>query len=66
MPFQLSSVVNLVSDAEKLYDLFLTYNGTTHKVEINHAALDTPEAAKETLVNAVGALLDAYVSTKAG
>lgn len=64
MQFQLSSITHLAADAEKIVSLFLTYNGQTHNVTFNHDSLATPEAAKDTLVTAVGALLDAYVSTK--
>lgn len=63
MSFQLSSVINVVSAAEKIVSLFLTYNGQTHTVTFNQNALSTPEAAKDTLVTAVGSLLDAYVAT---
>lgn len=64
MQFQLSSVVNAVSTAEKIVSLFLTYNGQTHTLTFNHDSLATPEAAKNTLVTAVGSLLDAYVASK--
>lgn len=64
MQFQLSSVMNIVSDTEKLVRLFFTYNGQTHTVAINHESLATPEDVKETLVTAVGALVDAYVASK--
>lgn len=64
MNFQLSSVVNIVSDTEKLVRLFLTYNGQTHTVAINHESLLTPEDVKNTLITAVSALVDAYVASK--
>lgn len=64
MHFQLSSIVHLMDDAEKVVSLFMTYNGSTHAVTFNHDSLSSPEAVKSTLVAAVSALIDAYVSTK--
>ncbi len=64
MQFQLSSVVNIVSDTEKLVRLFFTYNGQTHAVSLNHDSLSTAEQARNTLITAVGALVDAYIASK--
>lgn len=64
MHFQLSSVVNVIGDVEKIVSLFMTYDGVTKSVTFNHNSLATPEDAKNTLGIAVGALLDAYVASK--
>lgn len=64
MLFQLGTMVNVVSDVEKIVSLFMTYNGETHSIDFDHDALLTPESAKEVLTTTVGALLDIYIASK--
>lgn len=64
MQFQLSSIVHLAEDAEKVVSLFFTYNGSTHNISFNSEAFATPESTKNTLISAVGSLVDAYIATK--
>lgn len=59
MSISLSSMIHLAEDAEKVVSLFLTFNGNTHSVTVNHDALSTPESIKSTLVSAIGVLVDA-------
>ncbi len=64
MIFSLMSAVHIAEDASKIISLFLTYNGETHKVEVNHDALATPEAVKEAIKLVVNSLFDTYLAVK--
>jgi hypothetical protein len=64
MQFQLSSVITAASEVEKIVTLFFTYDGVTHHIAFNHDAFATPEKTKETLIGAMGALVDGYIASK--